>query len=99
MLAYNFKNMYYKEVNEKVLENIKSKKYLLCTDLVKIKMPKCQECGEDVVYRNELEWYIKKNENEEKLKSSFDNIVSKLNDCKESKKAYIKEKLYESIIK
>lgn len=97
MLAYNFKNMYYKEVNEKVLENIKSKKYLLCTDLVKIKMPKCQECGEDVVYRNELEWYIKKNENDEKLKSSFDNIISKLNDCKETKKTYIKEKLYESI--
>ena len=60
-------------------------------------MPKCLECGEDVVYRNELEWYIKKNENEEKLKSSFDNIVSKLNDCKETKKTYIKEKLYESI--
>lgn len=60
-------------------------------------MPKCLECKEDVIYRSEQEWYIRKMEDEEKLKQAFDNIISKLSGCKDAKKNNIKEKLYDSI--
>lgn len=97
MLAGEFKNIDYKEVNLKVLDVIRKKQKLLCTDSVKIKMPKCANCKEDVIYRSEQEWYIRKTENEEKLKETFDNIILKLNNCKEQRKNIVKEKLYSSI--
>lgn len=96
-LAYNFKNINYKESNEKILEMIKSNNKVLCTDIVKLKMPKCSECSCDVIYRSEQEWYIKKSDDEEKLKADFDDIISKLNYSKESKINFIKNKLYDSI--
>lgn len=97
MLAYNFKNVDYKEAEKKIVDIIRQNGSLLCTDIIKIKKPKCSECKDDVIYRSEQEWYIKKIDDEEKLKESFDNIISKLNNCKESKKSNIKDKLYDSI--
>src|SRR5574344_593357 len=55
MLAGNFKNINYKEANSKIIELIKDN--MLCMDLVKVKVPKCSKCKENVVYRCELEWY------------------------------------------
>lgn len=97
MLASNFKNIDYRESNTKILDIMREKEKILCTDVVKIKMPKCGECKEDVIYRSEQEWYIKKIEDESKLKETFNTIISKLNDCKDSKKNNIKEQLYDSI--
>ena len=97
MLASNYKSTYYKEINEKVIESVKNNNLLLCTDIIKIKMPKCKECNDDVIYRSEQEWYIKKTDNEDKLKDDFNYILSKLNNCRDVKKNNVKEKLYESI--
>ena len=97
MLAANFKNVDYKESGAKILDIVRQNQKLLCTDVVKIKMPKCTECKDDVIYRSEQEWYIKKTDDDEKLKKSFDDIISKLNHCKEQRKNIIKEKLYDSI--
>lgn len=97
MLASNYKSTYYKEINEKVIEFVAKNNLLLCTDMIKIKMPKCKECNDDVIYRSEQEWYIKKSDDDQKLKGNFDELLSKLNHCRDSKKSNIKEKLYESI--
>lgn len=97
LMAYNFKNVNYKESNDKILNIIKDKGKILCKDIAKIKMPKCAECNSDVIYRNEQEWYIKKDIEEDKLRQIFDNIISKLSDCKDYKKNNIRDSLYESL--
>jgi isoleucyl-tRNA synthetase len=96
--SYNFNNVYYKQINDKVLEDITNKGKILCSDNVKVEVCKCSNCDEEIIYRNEEVWCIRKNENEELLKQLFDNIISKIN-TDNAKKEDIKKRLYSSIIK
>ncbi len=97
MLAYNFKNMDYKQCNTKVIEMLKQNKRILCTDNIQLKISRCKECNEEVILRSEQVWYLKKTADDEKLKQSFDSIISKISQCSAENKDIIKQKLYNSI--
>lgn len=96
--AYNFNNFYYKEINDKVLEIITNKGRVLCSDNVKLKVSKCSKCNEEIIYRNEEVWYIKKNENEELLKQVFNEVVSRIS-ADDAKKEELNKRLCSSINK
>lgn len=59
---YKFKD--FKEAELEIIENLRKADMLLYIDREKINVPKCANCGQELVYRYISEWYIKESDNE-----------------------------------
>ena len=57
----------YSEVNKKVLEDLKQRKFIYKTKSYKHRYPHCWRCGNELVFRLVDEWYIKCSEIRKKL--------------------------------
>lgn len=92
-LCRKFKNMAYKEANDKVIIYISQAMFLLSNKEHKIKVPKCEICNEDLVYRFVNEWYIKKDQNQLVEQKELENIIPKIVENKNISVAKFKEYL------
>ncbi len=85
-----FVGLQYKEVNKKVLDILKDNKCLLMRQKIKAKIETCRDCGNDLVYVNEKQWYIKRTYQDSELKKVYNNILSKINAFSNDGNKYIK---------
>ncbi len=93
-LVPEYKGKSYKEVNKKIIEKLtKSNNIFLQTSTVII-IPRCKACNEEIIYRDLNKWFLVRNENEnEKLKICFENIISKINDSVTNNKELLNNSL------
>lgn len=77
-LSRQFKNMYYKNVNDEVIAYLTKAMFLFSNKEHKIKVPKCKICNEDLVYRFVNEWYVKKDEEQLVKQRELGNIIPKV---------------------
>ncbi len=54
-----FKNMYFKEASEKVIEVLKRKGLLIYHDVIEHEYPLCWRCDTPLVYRADKQWFLK----------------------------------------
>lgn len=74
---YKGKNI--NEVNKEIINLLKEKNSLFLQTNAVLIIPRCKTCNSEVIYRDLNKWYIKrKEEDNEKIKTSFNNLLSRI---------------------
>lgn len=90
-LALVYNNMYYKDVNDKVVEFLKNNSFIYYSNKVDVAIPYCKVCNEKLVYRSISEWYLKKDNII--TKEQYDKIISNMSSNEKYKKEELKSQI------
>lgn len=80
--AIKFKNLHYKEVNEKIINYLDENLLLFAKFQSKENVIKCRNCSTELIYRGVKDWYIKRDIN------NIENILQKIEELSNKVKEY-----------
>lgn len=81
-----FQNMLYTDINAKIIEYLKKSEFIYTVQKINIKLPICDICNTETIYRPINDWYVVKESEDSISDEVVESLVSKMTANEEYKK-------------